>query len=131
MGYEYAPPTYKLVFEDHEGLEVTARSVELGDYLEFVDVLDSGGLSKDNVRFIFDKFASFITSWNLERNGEPVPVSAESLYSYDVKFVRELIDGWRQAMEGVPDPLELNSDAGGQSVAESIPMETLSASHAS
>lgn len=131
MGYEYAPPTYKLSFEDHEGLEVTARSMDLGDYMEFIDVLDGGGLTKESIEFIFGKFAAVITSWNLERDGVPVPVTVESLYRLHVPFVRELIDGWRQAMEGVDDPLEPSSDAGSQSVAGSIPMESLSASHAS
>lgn len=131
MGYEYAPPTYKLVFEDHPGLEVTARSVELGDYLDFVDILDRQGLTKENVREIFDKFASFLVKWNLERNGEPVALGVESLYKLDIKFVRDIIDGWREGMEGVEDPLEPSSDSGGQSLAASIPMENLSASHAS
>lgn len=131
MGYEYAPPTYRLKFEDHPGLEVTARAVELGDYLEFVEVLDTGGLTKDNVRSIFDKFASFLTGWNLQRGGEDVPLSAESLYRLDIKFVRSIIDGWREGMEGVEVPLEPSSADGQQSVAASIPMETPSASRVS
>lgn len=131
MGYEYAPPTYKLSFEDHPGLEVTARAVELGDYLDFVAILEQDGLSKENVQTIFEKFASFLTSWNLERGGQPVPLKVESLYRLDIKFVREIIDGWREGMEGGDGPLEQSSDAGSQSVAASIPMEDPSVSRVS
>ena len=131
MGYEYAPPTYKLVFEDHPGLEVKARSVELGDYLDFIDILEQGGFTKENVRGLFEKFAGFLVSWNLERDGEPVPLTADALYRLDIKFVREIIDGWREGMEGVEAPLEQSSDDGQPSLAASIPMESLPESHAS
>lgn len=131
MGYEYQPPTYKLTFDDHPGLEIMARAVELGDYIDFVDLLDTAGFAKQSIDKLFTLWVGFLTSWNLQRNGKNVPLTVKSLYKLDLKFVQNIIDGWRRGMEGIDAPLDESSNAGQPSVAASIPMESLSESHAS
>lgn len=133
MGYKIGTKVYKLVFEDEqfEGLEVRVRSMQLGKFVEFADLIDQGGFTKDSVGGIFERFAKVLVSWNAEDDDGPLPLTAEGLLRLDLTEARAIIEGWRDAVTGVTGPLALPSSDGGPSPEASIPMEPLSESQAS
>lgn len=134
---------YVLRFEQAElqGLEVRARSVPLGTFLELIElasVLDASTaeLSPTDAKAItglFSGFAQALVSWNLqeqEDGAEPedVPATYEGLLSQDTDFVLHVVRAWMDAIAGVSGPLEQPSSDGEKSLVASMPMETSSAS---
>lgn len=75
--------------------------------------------------------AEHVVEWNLEDDGVPLPVEAESFRKLD-RPARDLIYiEWVRATNGVSAPFDRRSDGGGPSPTEddeepSIPMEALS-----
>jgi hypothetical protein len=144
MGYRRTRKVYVLDFADTDldGLEVKARSVSLGDGLEFDSLLqaiadiaqrEDATLAdqKQAVRDLAEAFAAVLVDWNLEGDdGNPVPPSADALYGLEQGDLQLLVRAWRMAASGVPGPLEPPSNAGERSAEESIPMEPLSPSPA-
>lgn len=137
MGY-VRDKKYKLIFEDPEftGLEVVARPLPTGDYLEMVALMDEPAEtirdSKDKHHRIYEIFVTALISWNLEKeDGAPVPATVDGLGGQDHEFCLELIRAYMDAVTGVPAPLELRSPSGDPSLEASIPMETLSPSRSS
>lgn len=127
MGYKRGGTKYRLVFEDDAfaGLEVVARSIPLGAYLELMDVFDDG-LTKENTDTLFGAFTKVLVSWNIEDDDDqPVPTTVEGLYSLDLNEARVIIEAWRDAVTGVTGPLGSSSTGGEPSPVASIPMETL------
>lgn len=134
MGFAVESDVYKLIFvePEFEGLEVRARSVSIRDLVRISalsDVKVSPFLPQeewDKVREIAEIFAKAIVSWNLEIDGEPVPVSADGLLSLPLKTFWKIQASWVIAIAGVSDPLPEDSNGGNPSLEESMPMETLS-----
>lgn len=135
MGFRREAKVYNLKFADGEfsGLQVKTRSMSLGGFVELIELVDGGALSRDNVNEIFTRFAGVLISWNVEdpETGAPVPPTVEGLYTQELDLVQTVIEAWRDAVQGVSGPLGTSSSDGEPSLAESIPMDTLSASQAS
>jgi hypothetical protein len=130
---------FLLKFEDEEmaGLEVRVRTTSMAGMTSMAKL---SGLANgreitaediDQLDPLFDLFVSCLESWNLEDDGEPVPITKAALLEQDLDFTLSLISAWIEAAAGVAAPLEERSNAGGLSLAGSIPMDTLSPSLAS
>ncbi len=107
MGHKRKQTIYKLVFEDPEyhDLEVRARSMPLGQYLEMMAIFDEGGLTKDNSDKLFAMFADVLIDWNIEDDeDQPVSATVEGLYSLELEEARTIISAWRDAVAGVSRP---------------------------
>jgi hypothetical protein len=132
MGFKYEGKRFNLKFEgDFEGLEVKTRSVPLGQYLEVQELLDSD-MDREQIDKLFGEFSKVIVSWNLEDdNGDPVPTTAAGLYTQELELVQAITSAWRDAMVGVPAPLEPSSSDGEPSLVASIPMDVSPESQAS
>ena len=132
MGCRRNPKLYKLKFAagDYEGLEVTMRSVSIGE----MRALQGGG--EESGRDGFDRMAELVAShmvaWNREdEDGNALPPTMESLEDEEPSLVNVIIDKWTDAVAGVAAPLEQPSNSGAPAPVESIPMEVLSPSLAS
>lgn len=136
MGFAVESDVYKLIFvePEFEGLEVRARSVPIRDLVRISALSDVKVFAFlpqedwDKVREIAEIFAKAIVSWNLEIDGEPVPVSADGLLALPLKMFWKIHGSWLMAISGVSDPLPEDSNSGDPSLEESMQMETLSES---
>lgn len=145
MGYVREPKTFLLKFPEMEGLEVRARSLPLGQFMELMTMagsMDDGALSSkdaEKINAIFRIFASALVSWNLETpdpRGQdypslPVPADMDGLYSQDLEFIMQIIKAWMTAVGGVDDELGKASPSGNKSLEASLAMETLSPNQSS
>lgn len=134
MGYKVHRNIYKLRFEgaEYEGLEVRAKSVALGQFMDMMKLADlksKKSLTEEDraaIDSLFERFAKVLVSWNLEDDDDkPVPTTKEGLYSLDFEFALLIILAWMDAVAGVSGPLGKPSSNGSPSLEESIPMETL------
>lgn len=138
MGYRRKRKVYVLKFEDPElaELEVRAEGASVEQLMDLMDLarFGAGGAKfgiedMKEIKGLFDLFASKLISWNLEtEDGKPVPATAQGLGDQDMDLAMDLVMAWVGAVIGVSDPLEQSSTDGTPYPAESIPMETLSAS---
>jgi hypothetical protein len=125
MGFKPTRKRYHLKFADPEmnGLEVVAHAGSTGDVLAIM------GLSDGDVHAGAESlkvFAKCLVSWNIEdEDGKPVPADLDGLKSLDLDFVMLLIQGWVQAVQDVPAPLEKPSNSGKPYPEASLPMEAL------
>lgn len=138
MGYRIKPKGYKLVFADSDkaGFEVTARSINTGQFLEFQAARatkDAGGEGAQGAtRQMLQMFADAIITWNAEdEDGQPIPATLEGLCTLDLDFNMDVINAWMDAINGVSSPLPGTSTDGSTSVEASIPMDAQLASLAS
>lgn len=121
------------------GLEVKARSVKTGEFLQFGKAMtraQAAGLTAEDgvaaVDGLLELFARSLVSWNLEdEEGNPVPATLAGLLDQDNDWTQRVIMTWLEAVGGAPGPLGQRSTGGETSLAASIPMEPLSASRAS
>ncbi|MES9522470.1 hypothetical protein [Streptomyces capoamus] len=132
MGCRRNPKQYKIKFADgdYEGLEVTMRSVSIGE----MRALQGGGdeEGRDGFDRMADLVASHMVAWNREdEDGNPLPPTMESLEDEEPSLINLIIDRWTDAVAGVPAPLEQPSNSGASAPVESIPMAPLSPSLAS
>ena len=137
-GFQAPRKIYRLTFADPDlaGLEVRARSVSTGQFLEISSLAELAGehgtsTDANEVRKLFTAFAGAVVSWNLEDRGHPIAPDVEGLYSQDFDFVLNLIMAWLGAIASVPDPLGRASSGGERFPEESLPMESLSPSPSS
>lgn len=136
MGYRRKPKVYNLKFqgEEFEGLEVRAKSVDVGRFITLNRLITGGkpdAEDVDSVTTLFEGFAEALLSWNLEDDdGKPVPATLEGLWLQDVDFGLEIIFAWVNAIGAVSAPLGNGSSGGGKSPEALIPMEELSPSPA-
>lgn len=135
MGFRKEPTLYKLKFEDpqYNGLEVIAKSLPLGDFLEFnkmsAEVTVENANSPEMVKksgMMFTLFAANLVSWNLEdENGKPVPSTYKGVVSQEMGFILDIIKAWMDAVADVPKHSKNGSNSGGTSRVPSLPMATL------
>lgn len=134
-GYVRERRVFKLRFddEDMDGLQVRARSVPLGVFLDLVkllDVTDTRSVNSEDARKVdqlFEGFAKALVDWNLEEpEGVPVPATFEGLKSQDVDFSLHIVRAWIGALTQVTGPLGNGSSGGGRSLELSMPMEARS-----
>jgi hypothetical protein len=136
MGFKKQSTLFKLEFEDpsYSGLEVTAKSVPTGDFLDLMEAaarmdLTSKDLSPEDlkaVRILVNGFASALVSWNLEDDDDkPVPANVEGVRAQELDFVLPIITAWMDAVAGVSSSLGKESNSGGTFPGAPIPMAPL------
>lgn len=136
MGYVPKRKVYNIKFDDHEGLEVRATSTSTDAFIR-ISALAEDDHSNGDLIMLMTEFATVLKSWNLEEEGPddtrvPVPATLEGLMSLELDFVQEIINGWMEAVAGVPAPLEQPlKDTATLLMEESIPMAPLPVNQAS
>lgn len=134
-GYRLQRKTYSLKFEEYPGLEVTARSVSVGELLQVLQLADQVTGSPDGgaVTRLFGWFSNRVVDWNLEdEDGEPVPPTVDGLLGVEFDMALRLVMAWVQAVSAVRLPTVTAPTAGppangngtgpASQVEESIPM---------
>lgn len=133
--------TYVLDFADDPeltGLEVRARAVPLGVFLDMVSLAETAeralvgkvdGKALSTISTMLTSFAGVLVDWNIrDETGAKVPPTLEGLRSQDTALVFGIVRAWMQASGGVSGPLGGGSNNGSQSVGALVPMEPLSQS---
>ncbi|MEU0411732.1 hypothetical protein ABZ307_28475 [Streptomyces griseorubiginosus] len=130
MGYKRAK-TYHLVFDANsglEGLEIEVTGISVGRALEVYklqDRLKEG--SPETVTEVLRIFADHLKRWNVEEDdGTAVETTFDELVQQDIGFVLEVISRWMEAVASVSTELGKDSNSGGTSQEERLPMEELS-----
>ena len=135
-GYRPEPKLVRVVYDDHPGLVVRARTVPADVFMTISGYTDKT-TDKDDIAYLFSEFAKVLISWNLEYSddeemaGELVPTTVDGLMSRDFDLVLSIVLGWMEAVGGVSVPLDQRSIGGSPSLVESLPMEPLSVSQVS
>lgn len=122
MGYTRTK-TFDMRFKEGEmaGLEVRCRRVSVGTLFDVGAIVDRRKESKEAFAAAVEELAKVIVSWNYEDDdGNPVPISVETLLEEDADFVLGLFRAWTDALGGVPAPLEQASPDG--EIEAQIPM---------
>ena len=111
-GFEPPGSGAKLDFSDtaYAGLQVTMDAISLGDLLDIQGLAETGTTAA--VREMVARFAKSLESWNVTRNGEPVPATLEGALSLDAVFIGAIIKAWTQGTAEAPPPLPGASDSG-------------------
>jgi hypothetical protein len=138
VGFIVQPKAYHLKFEDADmaGFEVTAKSLNTGQFLEFqaAQLVRAGGgeAAQGATQQMLEMLSAAIVSWNAETtDGEPIPHTMDGLRTLDLDFNMAIISAWMDAANGVAAPLPQTSTGGVPSVEASIPMDVPSESLAS
>lgn len=130
MGFEVRP--YKLTWPEGShwhGLEVLVNGMSIEELGEIAKIKEDG--SKDmaeRLAPLFEEIKKSLVSWNLTKNGEPVPLSA--FLKQDHKMLISILNAWTD-VASVDDPLERPSPAGKQLEEVPIPMVIPLESHPS
>jgi hypothetical protein len=79
-GYEPKPKLYQLVWGEgtpYEGLEVTAKGVSTGAFLEIQEQAEamSDPPKSDELRTVLRRFGGLLAEWNVTSGGNPVPAA--------------------------------------------------------
>jgi hypothetical protein len=118
-GFEPKPKLYELVWGSggYEGLEVTAKGVSTGAFLEIQELAEGMGDQPKaaDVKRLLKRFGGLLTAWNITDNGEPVPADYEHLAELDVDLAMEIFGRWSQAVGGVDPTSPAGSGGGGTS----------------
>ena len=127
MGFEVPRRTIRLVFDDEEmaGAEVVCRSTSVQVYLDLLRVQSAASL--DEIEGFVRRFGDeIIESWNLTRDGEPLPADGATLTTLEPATFRLMFQAWVQGMSGVSGPLAAPSPGGelypGQSIPAMVPL---------
>lgn len=119
MTFKVSFDTFPVEFpEGPEGLEVIGRMVSIGRYFESLDL--------DGTPMIEWFIANGLVSWNLELNGEPVPMTVEGMLSLPRWLVARIVRRWQRGVATVGAPLAQPSPDGVPSPGLNLPMEVLS-----
>jgi hypothetical protein len=124
---------YVLTFEDPDlaGIEIRARSVSLGRYLELIKLAaviddptkmgEEGALA---IEGLFHGFAEALVEWNIDDEAEqPIPATLEGILAEDVDFMLQVIQVWMEVIGDVSGPLGSTSNGGKPSLEAGIPMQ--------
>lgn len=115
--YEVEDTTYTLEFDDRPGAEIVCRAGSMESHLEALSldwVLNREAFGQrfhtdDEVKAelarLYSIFADHIVSWNLERKGQSVPITADGLMSLDREFTKAATMAWLRGVFGVSAPL--------------------------
>lgn len=136
MGFKKESTIFKLEFEDpaYSGLEVLAKSVPTGDFLDLMDAaarmdLTSKTFSPDDlqaVKILIEGFARALVSWNLEdEDDNEVPTTIDGVRAQELPFLLPIVTSWMDAVAGVSADLGKESSSGETSPEVAIPMAPL------
>lgn len=113
---------YKIDFEDPDlqGFEVLMKGVSLERFIEVTELSsrlsEPGGQTRENVEAQYQMLADQIVSWNYaDEDGEEYPADYDGLKRLEVQDVNKILQGWMQAMAGVPKDSKSGSPYGGTS----------------
>lgn len=129
MGYKREAKAFKLKFEDasFDGLEVTAKSLNVEQFMRVTELLPAtGNVKEDNTNMdaLFNIFTEALVDWNLEdEDGKPVPKTVEGVKSQEHSFMIQVAISWITAIGDVEQNLGKTSNPGVNM--EQLPMETL------
>lgn len=117
MGFEVGR-TFVLDFgkegeTDAYGAEVKVRSMSIATDMEWAQA---------DQRREAEIMAEHILSWNLQRDGEPVPITADGILSLDRPMVQIIAVEWVRATRGLSAPFDRRLPNGGPSPAP-VPAE--------
>lgn len=125
MSYTHHRKIYKLAFEgsdEFDGLEVTARGMSVGQYLEVTSL--AGSKDTESVERLLRRFSDALVSWNLrDEDGSDIPMSYEGVGSCDIDFIMKIIAAWMTAIAGVSKELGKDLSSTGTSLELQLPME--------
>lgn len=113
MGFEAPATVYQLDFADTEyaGLEVAVRATTIDQFLHVQDLLDGSDTPK-GMRQVFGAFAELLVSWNVTKDGTPVPMTLDGLLGLEEPFVTAIILAWQRRILQAPPPLPATSPSG-------------------
>lgn len=101
MGFEVKETRVRLRFTDPSfaGLEVVCALIPLDELvaaasLARIDLSDITDEDLAKVTQLRDAFAGALRSWNLTRDGKPVPADLAGVRSLDTVFLLQLIEPW-------------------------------------
>lgn len=119
--------TLKFANDEYEGLEIRIRPGTIRDALrgEEMDKKAKSLSEVEGAQLLFKYLEEFITGWNVEDDGEPVPVSAESLLNFPAGFAWDIFAAFIDHTSGVSEDLGKDSASTKTPPVESIQMETL------
>lgn len=121
--------TYALRWDagDLAGLEIDIRSTSVGTLREMRSLREGTPVNgKDANLVLAEILVDHIRRWNFEdENGEPLPVTVDSLMAQESAVLRAIAREWYLAAAGVSAPLDDGSTSTEPSPEESIPMEAL------
>lgn len=101
-GYEVDETLARLKFPDKDGLDVLCSMPGLDELFaaaELTSVKPEKLTATDyaKVNAVIESFGHSVREWNLTRDGEPVPATADGVKSLPMKFRMELIEAWLTA----------------------------------
>src|ERR1700679_3254059 len=116
MGFEAPRTVYQMDFADtqYAGLEVAVRAPPVDELRSLMELIDGRDEAK-GIRRLFAAFAEFLVSWNVERDGHPVPTTQDGLMGLEEPFVTAIILAWQRHLVQAPPPLPGTSASGGTS----------------
>jgi hypothetical protein len=117
--FEIPQRTVTMVIPDGDfaGAEIVAsRDVSFGLVLDFEDARNEG-TKAGTIKAITTFADQALVSWNLSRNGEPIPATSEELLRLPPDLVGAILSAWGDALKGTPAPLGEPSQDGEQSEA--------------
>lgn len=128
MGYKRKGNTFTLVFDDSEyaGLEIEAKSLAFGDFLDVSTRFSKADLTGDDISSVLAAFANSLVRWNLEDDSDqPVPATVEGVRSLDLPFILAVVSAWINGIAGTPGDLGKDSPSGDNSPEASMQMADL------
>lgn len=105
-------------FPEYEGAEVHCRlDIDTEAFLELErlqSAITDDAANGEKVRAMLGFFAdNIVESWNLEdENGDPLPITLDTLMAMPPKLTLNLIPLWKAAAVGIDAPLEAPSPNG-------------------
>lgn len=134
-GYRRQNTIYNLTFPEFEGLEVIVRGLSTGQMMQLWKAgAGAKSKSKDDAAKATEEmlgyFANALIGWNLEGekedgSWEKVPSTLDGIKSQDLPFVLRIVEAWTDVLAGTEADLGKDSDSGGTSLEESLPMAPL------
>lgn len=137
MGFEFPEDHYKLTFagvEGMDGLEITMLPMSVGTALKLQELQEkkpTGKEDREDVLAMMQLVVDHTVSWNLERDGAPVPVSLEEVQKLRPARYQRIVREWDLAGTGVSAPLDGGSTSGDSLPEVFVPMEPSSPSPSS
>lgn len=125
MSYTHKRKTYRLQFEgdaEFDGLEVTARGLSVGQYLQVARLAESK--DQEGANLLLKKFADAVVEWNVrDEDGNDIPSTYEGVEMCDFDFITKMITAWMTAIAGVSTELGKGLNSGETSLGLQLPME--------
>lgn len=128
-----------LEFEDKPGLVVKVKEADVDTYLSMIDMAsavrgidtnDTTNLNqvKTTITSMYEAFAGLVVDWTVNRSGNPVPVTTETIRGLGMSLSMRMITAWIDAVGGVEAPLGPDSPSTETLLVGSLPQEPLPSS---